>query len=201
MKIAVLFFFLTINLQRCYTVNMKRLAVIKLAEDGLDMLEALKFARHDFLNELQLILLYLDLDKETEAREKILEYTTSMRQFAMLERLRLPKLESWLTTFSWRYSSFTTQLSSDIVAGNRASEEEGVIDYLNLVMADVEKAVNPMVDYELNLIVTATNQSWSVTIQLDGALEEKSAIPHVSSDFSAEEKVSTEQWTFTISGQ
>lgn len=172
-----------------------------MAEDELDLLEALKFARHDFLNELQLILLYLDLDKEAEAREKILEYTTSMRQFAMLERLRLPKLESWLMTFSWRYSSFTTQLTSDIVAGNRASEEEVVIDYLNLVMADVEKAVNPMVDYELNLSVIATNESWSVTIQLDGALEEKSAIPHVSSDFSAEEKVSNEQWTFTISGQ
>lgn len=180
---------------------MKRLAVIQVAEDGLEMLEALKFARHDFLNELQLILLYLDLDKEAEARAKILEYTKSMRQFAMLERLRLPKLESWLMTFSWRYSSFTTQLSSDIVAGNRASEEDIVVDYLNQVMADVEKAINPMVDYELNLTVTATTESWSVTIRLDGALEKKPAIPHILSDYSAEENVSTEQWTFTISGQ
>ena len=39
--------------------------------------EALKFARHDFLNELQLVLLYIDLDKLPEAKQKILETTRS----------------------------------------------------------------------------------------------------------------------------
>ena len=39
--------------------------------------KALKFARHDFLNELQLVLLYIDLDKLPEAKQKILEATRS----------------------------------------------------------------------------------------------------------------------------
>ncbi len=39
----------------------------------LTMAEALKFARHDFLNELQLVLLYIDLDKLPEAKQKILD--------------------------------------------------------------------------------------------------------------------------------
>ena len=51
--------------------------------------KALKFARHDFLNELQLILLYIDLGKLPEAKKKILETTDDMRQLSMLEKLGL----------------------------------------------------------------------------------------------------------------
>ena len=53
-----------------------------MGNDKLTMIKALKFARHDFLNELQLILLYIDLGKLPEARQKLLDTTERMRQIA-----------------------------------------------------------------------------------------------------------------------
>ena len=63
----------------------------------LTMAQALKFARHDFLNELQLILLYIDLGKIAEARQKDYGYNrtdaSDMRCWKGLECLHV---ETWL---------------------------------------------------------------------------------------------------------
>ena len=50
---------------------------MEMGNNKLTTAEALKFARHDFLNELQLVLLYIDLDKLPEAKQKILEATNT----------------------------------------------------------------------------------------------------------------------------
>ncbi len=167
----------------------------------LDMLGALKFARHDFLNELQLILLYIDLDKKTEAREKILQSTENLRQLAMLERLRLPALESWLMTFPWRYNSFETTLSCDIIAGTRSVDDKEIVTYINRVMNEVEMAINPMNEYQVNLVVKATSEAWEITIKVTGVLTGKQSIPITNDHFYAEETTLNEQWTFTLSGR
>ena len=61
-----------------------------MGNDKLTTAEALKFARHDFLNELQISLtLYRSWINYLKQRQKILEATDRMRQVAMLERLGL----------------------------------------------------------------------------------------------------------------
>ncbi len=92
-----------------------------MGNDKLTMAEALKFARHDFLNELQLILLYIDLGKLPEAKQKILETTDADAQVAMLEKLGLPAVETWLITFDWIYSAFPKTMTSAICIRNPRS--------------------------------------------------------------------------------
>ena len=82
-----------------------------MGNNKLTTAEALKFARHDFLNELQLVLLYIDLEKLPEAKQKILEATNRMREVALLERLGLPAVETWLTTFEWLYGTFSKTMT------------------------------------------------------------------------------------------
>ena len=82
--------------------------------------KALKFARHDFLNELQLMLLYMDLGKYAEARKNdYWKQRNVMHHTSMLEKLRLPETEIWLRTFEWRHTAFSKKLQCDIIAGNR----------------------------------------------------------------------------------
>ena len=92
-----------------------------MGNDKLTLVQALKFARHDFLNELQLILLYIDLGKLPEAKQKIMDTTDAMRQVAMLEKLGLPAVETWLVTFDWIYSVFPKTITSAISSGNPRS--------------------------------------------------------------------------------
>ena len=63
-------------------------------KEQLTITKALKFARHDFLNKLQIVLMHIDLDNVQEARKTILNATDEMRQLSRLELLGLPKRQS-----------------------------------------------------------------------------------------------------------
>ncbi|MEK5039086.1 Spo0B domain-containing protein [Sporosarcina sp. FSL K6-3457] len=172
-----------------------------MGNDKLTLIQALKFARHDFLNELQLILLYIDLGKLPEAKQKIMETTDAMRQVAMLERLGLPAVETWLVTFDWMYSVFPKTITSAITSGIREADDEAVAAYLEQVFCIAEKMVDPTSDYEAQIDVKATSTSWSITVTVDGAMDQMLAAPEVTGDFSVEEIISQNQWTFTIRGR
>ena len=91
--------------------------------EKLTLVQALKFARHDFLNELQLMLLYMDLGKLPEAKQKIMDTTERMRQVSMLEKLGLPGLlKRGSVTFDWIYTVFSKDdYNCDITAGHPTS--------------------------------------------------------------------------------
>ena len=104
-----------------------------MGNNKLTTAQALKFARHDFLNELQLILLYIDLDKLPEAKQKIVDTTIHMQQAAMLERPGLPAVETWLVTFDWLYGAFSATMTCTIATGIRDADDESVAAYLEHV--------------------------------------------------------------------
>ena len=51
-----------------------------------------------------------------------METTDQMRQVAMLERLGLPAVETWLTTFDWLYGAFPKTMTCTIKSGIREAE-------------------------------------------------------------------------------
>jgi stage 0 sporulation protein B (sporulation initiation phosphotransferase) len=172
-----------------------------MGNDKLTLIQALKFARHDFLNELQLILLYIDLGKLPEAKQKIIETTNAMRQTAMLEKLGLPAVETWLVTFDWMYSVFPKTITSAITPGIRQADDAVVAAYLERVFRIAEKMVDPTSDYETQIDVNASSTSWSITIIVNGMMGNMPIAPETTGYFSVEETISENQWTFTIRGQ
>ncbi|WP_262173450.1 Spo0B domain-containing protein [Saccharococcus sp. Marseille-Q5394] len=169
--------------------------------ENLTIGKALKFARHDFLNELQLMLLYMDLGKIPEARRALLEATERMRHLSMLEKLRLPKTEMWLNTFEWRHTAFSKKLYSDIIAGNRNANDEAVANYLEQLIVIVEAAVDPMDEYFIRIEVHATDKQWMIQLTVEGALAGPLDLPQTDSGFEASGVLQDKEWTFTISGQ
>jgi stage 0 sporulation protein B (sporulation initiation phosphotransferase) len=163
--------------------------------------KALKFARHDFLNELQLILLYIDLGKLPEAKKKILETTDDMRQLSMLEKLGLPETEIWLTTFAWNYNAFAATMSCDIVSGVREAEDTAVAAYLKRVFDEAEKTVDAGYEYDTRIEVHATAMEWSITFIVNGMVDGMQPVPKTEEDFTVVESISGNQWTFTIRGR
>ena len=163
--------------------------------------EALKFARHDFLNELQLVLLYIDLDKLPEAKQKILEATNSMREVALLERLGLPAVEIWLTTFDWLYGAFTKTMTCTIATGIREADDAEVATYLERMFSEVEKTLDPNSEYETQIDVQASAVSWSITITVHAHMKKNLLEPVALGNITVKETHSQNQWMFTISGQ
>jgi stage 0 sporulation protein B (sporulation initiation phosphotransferase) len=172
-----------------------------MGNNQLTTAEVLKFARHDFLNELQLVLLYIDLDKLPEAKQKILETTNRMREVALLERLGLPAVETWLTTFDWLYGAFPKTMTCSITSGIREADDMEVVTYLEQMFSEVEKTVDPTSEYETQIDVQASATSWSITFTVNAQLKNSLPEPTALGKFTVKETISQNQWTFTISGQ
>lgn len=170
-------------------------------KEQLNMSKALKFARHDFLNELQLVLMYIDLGKVPEAKKAIQNATEGIRQLSILDRLGLPETEKWISTFGWMYNAFRTTLVCDITPGIREADDLSVVSYLDRIFGDVAEILDATSDYEAHFDVRASSLGWSIHITVNGAMHGKPPVPETGKDFLVEEAVSTNEWTFTISGR
>lgn len=169
--------------------------------ENLTISKALKFARHDFLNELQLMLLYMDLGKMPEARRTLLEATERMHHTSMLEKLRMPETEVWLSTFEWRHTVFSKKLQCDIIAGNRNVNDSALANFLEGLIGNVQESVDPMDEYIVHIAVNATDTDWSIQLIIEGTLTGSITIPQTDGGFEVSGDLQDKQWTFTVSGQ
>lgn len=171
-------------------------------KEQLTVVEALKFARHDFLNELQLVLMHIDFGDVAKAKQAIVNTTEEMRQASMLQTLGLPETEKWLLTFDWVYTAFRKKLSCTIENGDRKADDAKVVAYLERIFQEVEAVLDPVFEYEVSFDVEASSSDWSVRITINGPLDGKTRIPEVTTeDFFVEEMISHNLWTFTLSGR
>ncbi|HSP22060.1 MAG TPA: Spo0B domain-containing protein [Planococcus sp. (in: firmicutes)] len=79
--------------------------------------QALRHARHDFLNELQLIGMKLDLGRGQEVQSIIRSHAEAAVQLSRLEALGMPVTENWLLTAEWRFPDFRFHLECSAVTG------------------------------------------------------------------------------------
>lgn len=171
-----------------------------MVKEELSQTELLAFARHDFLNDLQIILMHLDLGNPSEARKAILKTTNAMNQCSLLASLGLPKVQQWLLTFDWVYTAFRSTLTCEIKKGTRKVSDDKIFDYLETIFNDVEEMIDPLSDYDVHFDVFADEKEWSIMITIKGELPETNKT--LSTDnFKVEETISHNLWMFKLIGQ
>lgn len=174
---------------------------VDMKKGQLSTTEVLKFIRHDYLNELQIILMHIDLDNKTEAKEKILALTDEMRQYSKLTNLKLPQTEEWFTTFDWVYTSFRKTLSCTIGPNTRTVDDSALVLYLKCLFQGVEEVLNPASEYEVHFHIETSEKDWSLQVTIMGELQEGKIAPKIKEGFIVEETISHNLWTFTIRGR
>ncbi|GEM_PF-1795131 len=172
-------------------------------ESELTVRGALQFARHDFLNELQLILMQLDLGRVPEARSQLLEATERLSSISRLGGLGMPDVETWLLTFGWRYKTFTSELEAQTSQPDcrRLASEPEVVRFLDSLFRQLEEHADPFADNTVEIMVSADGPDWKLTftVPAESAPIEWERLER--EHWNAEVYRSTEYWTFTISGQ
>lgn len=163
--------------------------------------EVLKFARHDFLNELQIILMHIDLGDAPQAKEAIMKTNEKMKQQTLLDNLGLPETGKWIMTFEWIYTAFHKTLSCTIQPGVREVDDLAVVTYMERIFRGVEQVLDPMSDYEVLFDIRADQHNWSIAITVTGALPEKENASFTEENVIVEETNSHNLWMFTIRGQ
>lgn len=82
-------------------------------DDRLTVAQSLRHARHDFLNELQMIKLNLDLGRTDRAQALIRTYAEAAMHQSRLSALSLPETEEWLLTAGWRFPELRLTMSCE----------------------------------------------------------------------------------------
>ncbi|ARD47025.1 Spo0B domain-containing protein [Sporosarcina sp. P33] len=173
-----------------------------MGKNELNVSQAVKFSRHDHMNDLQLILMYIDMGKYAEARNCILEKTGDMQRQSVLQKLCMPKTEEWIITLGWRYPALNVQLYCDITEKvDSHLTDDALVDYLEEVVLAVQSKIERYADCPVTIEVTTDKTSWSIQLIFTELYAKLPDIPEHSSQLTVEVHGEPDQWTFTVSGQ
>lgn len=126
-------------------------------EKPITVAQSLRHARHDFLNDLQLIKMNLDLGRYKEAQAIIRSHAEASMHASRLADIGLPLTEEWLLTANWRYTGI--QILVECYAIAAPSHLDGAFRrFFEKVMEVAQQSLDPerMVDCTISLTSDAT---------------------------------------------
>lgn len=129
--------------------------------------QALRHARHDFLNELQLIGMKLDLGREQEVKSIIRSHAEAAVQFSRLSALGMPDTEEWLVTADWRFPEF--QFHLECLAEKGAVAKDGAIaEWLELFFIQLELNMGDWAENSCRISLQEDQHVFELELEMDG---------------------------------
>lgn len=173
-----------------------------MGKKGLTVPEAVKYSRHDHMNDLQLLLMYLDLGKYEEARKCILERTADMQHQAQLQKIGLPSVEEWLTTLAWRHPVFSVRLFCDITEQVTSRKLDEVLSgYLQSVIEAVIPQIKEFAECPVTIEVVTEEDDWQIGLAFSELEAQQPNIPENPSFITVRVLNEHDQWTCVLSGK
>lgn len=156
------------KVKTCYTNEDNFIGVNGMNSQSLTISEVLRFANHDYVNQLQLIRMNLDLGRIDESKKLIQNFSEQLRVLSSINRLQLPQTMEWLQTASWRYPSLPMKISGEIKKPVTNDIDVAVVEYLNKTVLHVYDTLDPFTEQILALDVRVEDDTFAVTFTLNG---------------------------------
>ncbi|MBK3493425.1 Spo0B domain-containing protein [Viridibacillus sp. YIM B01967] len=171
-----------------------------MTEKPLTVNEVLRFAHHDFLNQLQLIKINLDMERVGNAKEVVSEVAEQCRIFFNINQLGLPKTIEWLHTLKWRFPSYQVTIQSNVDSEVDIALDGPIQEYLERTVSYVYSSLNPYIEQNLSLHINSTQEQLVISFHLQGSwdmepFKEKLAHPFI---MIKEEHYTNENWCYCL---
>jgi stage 0 sporulation protein B (sporulation initiation phosphotransferase) len=137
-------------------------------EKPLTVSDVLRYANHDFLNQLHLIQMNLDLQRVEEAKMIIQEVSDHCKMLSNVNRLQLPKTVEWLQTVNWRYPALQMRLTSDVSAHTDIKFDQAIVQYLENTVIHVYDHLDPFIEQQLQMDIESNAERFQLTFHLTG---------------------------------
>lgn len=152
-------------------------------EHSLTVGEIIRFANHDFLNQLQLISMHLQLGNVEAVYEQIEKIQQQSKQTSQLSKLQLPKTVEWLLTAHWRFPA----LQLNIVNKSSGEEVAAQVDqllasYLEHTIIHVYKSLDPFEEHTCTITLCSV-PTFQVTCELQGKWQMPEALQYANSEY------------------
>lgn len=136
-------------------------------DDSITVAQALRHARHDFLNELQLIGMKLDLGRKQEVQSIIRSYAEAAVQLNRLAALKMPASENWLLTAEWRHPEFRFHLECPAAKG-AAGKDAAFAGWLEQFFKQAKLQMDGMQQASCSILLEEQPSGFSIRLELDG---------------------------------
>lgn len=134
----------------------------------LSVSEILRAANHDFINQLQLIKMNLDLNRIDDAKKIIENYCHQYKSYSNLNKLNWPKTVEWIQTFHYRFPSIEFLLKSHVAMTPSVKKDAETVEYLEKTIQHVSPYLDPYSEHRLLIEVEATERWVKITFDLHG---------------------------------
>ncbi|AYC29738.1 Spo0B domain-containing protein [Paenisporosarcina cavernae] len=151
--------------------------------------EALRFAKHDFLNQLQLIQMNLDLGRVDEAKRIISTYTKSSQEAVSLKKLGLPVLLEWFQTVNWRFPAFDFAFEMTITHPIEESHDQPFVSFFESILQQMNNVIDPYTEQKVTFQLVQHNASFTVNVIFEGKWEQWTETPFECKDCQIRQKL------------
>ena len=166
---------------------------------SLTIREVLRYANHDFLNQLHLIQMNLDLGRVEEAKALINEISAQCKEFSALNKIGLPKTIEYLQTLKWRYPEFQMMLSSSVREALNEQWDEQIVQYLEKTIIHMFDRLDVFSEQQLQIDVAGVGDEFEITVHFTGHFEETPHFNKESDAFHIETlEQTTTSWKFVM---
>lgn len=129
--------------------------------------QSLRHARHDFMNELQLISMYLDLGQPEKAQAMIRSHAEAAVQLSHLTALHMPQMEEWLLVSKWRFPEIRFVLEVSARAGE-PELDSAFAGFLEAFFQAIRSQLDPYIEYICTLRIFNEGPSLVLALSLNG---------------------------------
>ncbi len=149
-------------------------------QQSLTVREVLRYANHDFANQLHLIGMYIDMGQATQAKVLIEQLSEQYKQSSQLNKIGLPKTIEWLQTMNWRFSIFKTTFSVNVTEPLSVQWDEQFIVYLEKTILHVSDLVDAFTEQQLEIDIAGAAEHFQLSLKFTGKFE---ALPHLNTEW------------------
>lgn len=135
----------------------------------LSIQEVLRYATHDFLNQLNLIQMNLDLQRIDEAKQIISSIAAHNKVLSNINKSKLWHLSEWLQTFTWRFPAIDLKIESNITkAVHQQQVDESIVQYLENTVIQLYESLDVYTEQLLTIDLATTTEEFRCTFHLIG---------------------------------
>ncbi len=136
-----------------------------------EVIQLLRHYRHDWMNELQLIMGYAQMGNIEKVQEKVNQAVEHAALDRKLQSIPLPKTALWIMQFNWEFANF--RMTHDVKVNQTITvDDQTVVDQLKQLMTYLVEHSLKMSLYHVTLVLRETDQhQLEILLRLDGEIE------------------------------
>ncbi len=140
------------------------------------VVEALRHARHDWMNDLQLIKGNLDLNRTERARQVIEEIILVAQNESKLSNLKLPLFAEWVLTYNWSRRLIKLEFEVLQFESSHLLDDQELYHWCKEFFDLLESNVMNNVENQLSILINISKEQSRLIFDFTGILRNKSVM-------------------------